>query len=144
MSEKMKDKSLLIDAIKNRQFDIIKLQVHNGVSLDRLYGWEPSSLKTAARLGYMEIVAFLLDNKADVDQGLVSDREGTPLSAAAEIRHIDMVKLLVERKADLNNGRWAWSINVTLKKALKGKNISVVRFLLDCKLLTVYKVHSES
>ena len=45
----------------------------------------------------MEIVKFLLDNGADVNQ--VNMTRATPLIAASSFGHIDVVKALLEAKA---------------------------------------------
>jgi ankyrin repeat protein len=59
-----------------------------------------SALHFAARENRAEVVAILLDSKADIN---AVDRTGkTPLTMAAENSAVDATKLLIERGADLN------------------------------------------
>ena len=59
-----------------------------------------SALHFAARENRSEVVAVLLDSKADIN---ATDRTGkTPLTMAAENSAVDATKLLIERGADLN------------------------------------------
>ncbi len=59
-----------------------------------------SALHFAARENRAEVVAILIDSKADIN---ATDRTGkTPLTMAAENSAVDATKLLIERGADLN------------------------------------------
>ena len=59
-----------------------------------------SALHFAARENRAEVVAVLLDSKADIN---ATDRTGkTPLTMAAENSAVDATKILIERGADLN------------------------------------------
>ncbi|MBU3728460.1 MAG: DUF1573 domain-containing protein, partial [Phycisphaerales bacterium] len=59
-----------------------------------------SALHFAARENRAEVVAILLDSKADIN---AADRTGkTALTLAAENSAVDATKLLIERRADLN------------------------------------------
>ena len=59
-----------------------------------------SALHFAARENRAEVVAVLLDSKADIN---ATDRTGkTPLTMAAENSAVEATKLLIERGADLN------------------------------------------
>ncbi|MCJ1386827.1 Ankyrin-2 [Xylographa soralifera] len=66
------------------------------------------ALHTAARIGNLFAMNFLLDKGADIDEvPEVDDRTytcedylGTPLHYAADGEHLDAIKLLLERGAD--------------------------------------------
>jgi ankyrin repeat protein len=71
---------------------------------DRYYGYYP--LHGAAEAGHDEIVRFLLEHGARVDQwtnAQYSNHRKTPLLLAAENNHFSTVRLLVEAGADVNS-----------------------------------------
>jgi ankyrin repeat protein len=78
----------------DRQFQLNELVAGQG-------GFTP--LLFAARDGFIESAAALLDAGADVNQAAASDRN-SPLLTALINGHFDLAKLLVERGADVN---WA-------------------------------------
>ncbi len=59
-----------------------------------------SALHVASKAGHPDIVAWLLDNGANIDQKTVVGE--TPLHLAAANKRVDVIKLLLDRRADVN------------------------------------------
>jgi ankyrin repeat domain-containing protein 17 len=91
---------VIVLAVTARNLDIIKLLVENGARPDdRSKKDETSPLTLAAANGDDEIVAYLLDHKADID--LPGALRETALIKATRAHHNDVVKLLLERGASV-------------------------------------------
>jgi len=60
-----------------------------------------SSLHLACFLGFFDIVEYLVENKADINQKNINGK--SPLSIAAENGHLSVVSFLFSMKADINS-----------------------------------------
>ncbi|WP_255495993.1 ankyrin repeat domain-containing protein [Spiroplasma endosymbiont of Danaus chrysippus] len=83
-------------------------------------------LTKAAKKGYLNIVKFLVENDADVNQ--INLRGETALDRAIENGHLDVIKFLVENNADINhtnqNGKTALIL-------IADNNIEGLKFLIE-------------
>ena len=92
---------VIVLAVSARNLDIVKLLIENGARPgDKSKKDETTALTLAAANGDLEIVIYLLDHKADIDE-LGALRE-TALIKAVRFQRNDVAKLLVERGADLD------------------------------------------
>jgi ankyrin repeat protein len=62
---------------------------------DREYGVTP--LWLASKYGYLDVVKYLIENGADIDQPNIHG--ATPLSGASEYGHLDVAKYLKKKGA---------------------------------------------
>jgi ankyrin repeat protein len=89
-------------------------------------GWAP--LLVAARNGHFDVVQYLVEHGADIEQS-DNSRDKTPLLAAAFKGHYDIVKYLVDKGAKVNvqaiNG---WT---PLHDAAYVGSVDVVKYLVD-------------
>lgn len=85
-------------------------------------------LNAAARNGHLEIVQYLVERGANIDQN-DNHLHKTALLAASFERHFDIVQYLVEKGANVN----AQSMNgfTPLHDAAYVGNLQIVRFLVD-------------
>jgi uncharacterized protein len=91
---------VLVLAVAARNFDIVKLLIENGARPDdKSKKDETTALTLAAANGDLEIVTYLLDHKANINEP-GSLRE-TALIKAVRFQRNEVVKLLVERGADI-------------------------------------------
>ena len=90
---------VIVLAAAARNLDIIKILIENGARPDdRSKKDEASALTVAADAGDIDVVTYLLDHKAQIDQpGALRE---TALIKATRSHHNDVVKLLLERGAD--------------------------------------------
>ncbi len=89
---------VIVLAVTARNLDIVKLLIENGARPDdRSKKDEASPLTLAAANGDLEIVTYLLDQKADID--LPGALRETALIKATRAHHNDVIKLLLERGA---------------------------------------------
>jgi ankyrin repeat protein len=94
-------------------------------------------LIAAAARGRADVVTFLLDRGANIDQMVPGDEN--PLINASANGHLDVVRLLVSRRADVNARVWIepypWAPNgewrTPLSMARKHGRQAVVEFLLS-------------
>ena len=86
-------------AVAARSLDVVKLLIDNGARPDdKSKKDETTALTLAAANGDAEIVTYLLDHKADIDQpGALRE---TALIKAVRLQRIEIVKLLLDRGAD--------------------------------------------
>ena len=88
-------------AILNNQIDAAKIMLEKEVNVDineTMGGFTP--LHISAECGHLELVNFLLQNRAEVNAR--NDRDWTPLHAAAFNGHLEVVKLLLTKGANVN------------------------------------------
>jgi uncharacterized protein len=87
-----------------------------------------NALNAAARNGHLEIVQYLVEHGASIDQS-DNQRHKTALLAASFQRHFDIVQYLVEKGANVN----AQSINgfTPLHDAAYVGNLQIVQFLVE-------------
>ncbi|KAJ7112573.1 ankyrin repeat-containing domain protein [Mycena epipterygia] len=86
-----------------------------------------AALRTASRLGHMNIVRLLLEKGANYNA--VDAENGSVLQAASDGGHTEIVRLLLEKGADVNaTGVYYGS---TLQAASKGGHTEIVRLLLE-------------
>ncbi|MEQ1863126.1 MAG: ankyrin repeat domain-containing protein [Micropepsaceae bacterium] len=90
---------LIVLAVAARSLDVVKLLIDNGARPDdKSKKDETTALTLAAANGDAEIVTYLLDHKADIDQpGALRE---TALIKAVRLQRIEIVKLLLDRGAD--------------------------------------------
>jgi hypothetical protein len=90
---------LIVLAVAARSLAVVELLVENGARPDdKSKKDETTALTLAAANGDLEIVTYLLDHKADIDEpGALRE---TALIKAVRFQRNDVVKLLVERGAD--------------------------------------------
>jgi ankyrin repeat protein len=87
--------SPLILASERGYLDVVKMLLARGADFSRPSPSGDTALRGAARSGQRELVEFLIERGADVNQGL-------PLLGAAFRNRRDMVKLLLDKGADVN------------------------------------------
>lgn len=89
---------VIVIAATVRSLDIVKILIENGARPDdKSKKDEVTALTLAAANGDLEIVTYLLDQKADID--LPGALRETALIKATRAQHKDVVKLLLERGA---------------------------------------------
>lgn len=92
---------LIVLAVSVRSLDVVKLLIENGARPnDKSKKDETTALTLAAANGDLEIVTYLLDHKADIDEP--GELRETALIKAARFQRNEIVKVLVERGADLD------------------------------------------
>ena len=85
-------------AVDFEKFEMLKHLVALGVNINERAGiFDAGPLKLAASEGNYEMVAYLLDQGAELD---VSEPERNPLFAAIYCGRLDIVKLLIEHGID--------------------------------------------
>jgi ankyrin repeat protein len=90
---------LIVLAVAARSVAVVKLLIDNGARPDdKSKKDETTALTLAAANGDVEIVTYLLDHKADIDEpGALRE---TALIKAVRLQRIEVVKLLLDRGAD--------------------------------------------
>jgi ankyrin repeat protein len=90
---------LIVLAVAARSLAVVKLLIENGARPDdKSKKDETTALTLAAANGDVEIVTYLLDHKADIDEpGALRE---TALIKAVRLQRIEVVKLLLDRGAD--------------------------------------------
>ena len=92
---------LIVLAVAARSLAVVKLLIDNGARPDdKSKKDETTALTLAAANGDVEIVIYLLDHKADINEpGALRE---TAIIKAVRLQRIEIVKLLVDRGADLD------------------------------------------
>ncbi|XP_065565753.1 uncharacterized protein LOC136030611 [Artemia franciscana] len=88
-------------SVLNNHVDVVKIFLEKELNVDSnetMGGF--TSLHISAERGHLELVNFLLKNKADVNRR--TDRDVTPLHLAALNGHLLVVKALIQKGADVN------------------------------------------
>ncbi|XP_067618406.1 uncharacterized protein [Eurosta solidaginis] len=101
IAQDMSGNSPLYYAIGNNHVNVVKVLLEKDTNVDSneaIGGFTP--LHAAAECGYLELVNFLLQNKADVNAR--NDRDWTPLHAAALNGHLEIVNALILKGANVN------------------------------------------
>ena len=84
--------SMLITAVNNNNFDIVKLLIENKADVNWKDGFQTTALMYAASKGNKDISILLLDNGADIN---ASDGQGnTVLSAAKVSNNKELIKYI--------------------------------------------------
>jgi ankyrin repeat protein len=98
----MQDFTALHDAACEGDLKLVQLIVNSGaVGINAKAGWdEDTPLSCAAGAGYLEVVQWLLENKADVNA--CSSRDRTALHEAACGRHMAVAQCLIHYGATVN------------------------------------------
>jgi ankyrin repeat protein len=94
----------LIIAIHYNNFNIVKLLLQNynaDISKCDTYGFSP--LITAASLGYLDMVEYLLNNGADINYGNLNFYGVAALHMACANKQYDTIKYLVKNGSNLEN-----------------------------------------
>jgi len=92
---------LIVLAVAARSLDVVKLLIENGARPDdKSRKDETTALTLAAANGDLDIVTYLLDHKAGINEP--GELRETALIKAARFQRAEVVKLLVERGADLD------------------------------------------
>lgn len=91
---------LIVMAVAARSLDVVKLLIENGARPDdKSKKDETTALTLASANGDLDIVMYLLDHKADIDEpGALRE---TALIKAVRLQRAEIVRLLVERGANL-------------------------------------------
>lgn len=92
------------------------------------YNCETSALVEASYYGHLEVVKFLVENGANVNnivKGYLGMNRDTALVSASANGHLEVVKYLVENGANINNGRNA------LEVAAEEGHLAVVQYLVS-------------
>ncbi|KAN0081756.1 ankyrin [Elaphomyces granulatus] len=87
----------------------------------------------AARLGHIDTIELLLQEKADVNTAPARDCGRTALQAAAESGHLAVVERLLQEKADVNAAPAEVDGKTALQAAAEGGHLAVVERLLQEK-----------
>jgi ankyrin repeat protein len=87
-----------------------------------------NALNAAARNGHLEVIQYLVEHGASIDQN-DNQKHKTALLAASFQRHFDIVQYLVEKGANVN----AQSVNgfTPLHDAAYVGNLQIVQFLVE-------------
>lgn len=91
----------LTKAVESNFIDIVKMLVEAGADINAAGKDSFPPLYVAANKGYIEVVKYLLKNKADVEKGVT---EQTPLFVAVVNGHQEVVDCLIAAKAQVNIG----------------------------------------
>ena len=119
-------KLLLLEAVKNNRYNIVKLLLEKGADLNRNDSYRRTALMYAIIFNNIEIVKLLLEKGANVD----SDRK-TALMYAIETKNIEIVTLLLEKGANVNYVDYDSDRKTALMYAIEINNIEIVKFLLE-------------
>lgn len=93
----------LSKAIRDGKVEDVKHIIEAGVEVNAVLSYmQLTPLSLASYQGYVDIIALLLDNGADISAQNKNQYETTALIEAAQRGHLDAVKLLLERGADIN------------------------------------------
>jgi uncharacterized protein len=87
------------------------------------------ALGLAAFFGHTEIVAFLLDHGADVQQAATNAQRVNSLHAASANRHFEIARMLIERGIDVNAKQEGGF--TPLQEAAQNGQLELVEFLLQ-------------
>ena len=89
----------------NKQTGVVQVLLEAGANVDALDEWGFSPLMTAAEVGAVDIVSFLINAGADVDliASCLECGDETALILAAHYGHSDVVELLVRSDANVNH-----------------------------------------
>ncbi|NHJ87409.1 MAG: hypothetical protein FK734_18245 [Asgard group archaeon] len=85
----------LFETARNNDLTGLKEAINQGADINALSEWEGTAMHIAASKGFIDIVSFLLDAKAD---STIKDKvDFTPLHFAARDGHVEIVELLLEK-----------------------------------------------
>ena len=125
-----KDCAPLHVAVRHNSLGAASLLLSHGANVNLVTKFEKRCpLHIAATFGYYEMIGFLLENRAKVDQ--VDIYGSSALQVAARVGQIAAVKTLLQYHADpniFNNDGWT-----ALHLAAESGNTTVVNLLLDSK-----------
>lgn len=88
-------------AIEESNFPLVKLLHEAGADLLRADAHGESALHTAAALGNLHILDYVLREGRPADVDMADSGGATPLMAAAHVGHMDVINLLLEHGASL-------------------------------------------
>lgn len=91
-------RSALVAAARKGNFEIAKLIVEAGGSVEYRAKGDESPLMAASRKGNVELVQYLIQKGAEVNRAVSGD--GTALISAVRGNHLDVAKVLLENGAD--------------------------------------------
>jgi ankyrin repeat protein len=91
--------SALTMAISRQHTNIVRVLVDNGATMDRSGPLVHKPLHIAIGTGNVELVRYLLDKEADIDE---TTAIGSPLTVAIKAGQESIVRLLLSRHADPN------------------------------------------
>ncbi|MEJ2142454.1 MAG: ankyrin repeat domain-containing protein [Gammaproteobacteria bacterium] len=92
----------LMQAIHQKDIAKIEVALDNGADINGELNGDTPLLMAIVRGGKVEVIEYLLDNDADIEQGTSYYSERTPLMVALTNSNKEVVTLLVERGADVN------------------------------------------
>lgn len=88
-------------------------------------------------MGLLDVVAKLIENGADINQG---DGSQTPLTAACHMGHLSVVEKLIKHNVNVNQED---NIGSPLEIAYERGKLSVVRVLIDANAETPNKYEHD-
>ncbi|MBN1766117.1 MAG: ankyrin repeat domain-containing protein [Sedimentisphaerales bacterium] len=115
---------------KIKSMEIIILLVENGANPNDQTHWGWTTLQSAVKRGWPDVVSYFIENGADVNVCSTDNRErNTPLHVAVNEGFADIVKILIDHGADID------AINTNnqtpLHIAVRMEEIPIVRLLLE-------------
>ena len=122
-------RSSLMEASSNGHFDIVKLLLDRGATIDDKDNAGFNSLMLASQRGQFDIVELVLDRGANIN--FTSNIRMTALMRASYVRHLATVKLLLDRGANIEaKDRYG---DTSLHYACKSgqSNMPVIKLLLS-------------
>jgi ankyrin repeat protein len=122
-------RSSLMEASSNGHFDIVKLLLDRGATIDDKDNAGFNSLMLASQRGHLAIVELLLDHGANIN--FTCNIRMTALMRASYVRHLATVKLLLDRGANIEaKDRYG---DTSLHYACKSgqSNMPVIKLLLS-------------
>lgn len=140
----MTDNKEWFTSVKNYQLNSIKKYLQSGQDINAENDDGMTALHIACRSNNLELVKFLVDNKASINHQ-PEGYEITPLMTACSYGHMDIVKYLVEECNAKLNLRDSYGYTALMMACERG-NLDLIIYLLDNKNIDVNikNIHGHS
>ncbi|KAI0443018.1 hypothetical protein F4803DRAFT_341135 [Xylaria telfairii] len=118
-------------AAKNGNVELVGVLFHAGANLNYSPDNGYTALQVAVSEGHIDVVKFLIDNKAVIDPPRLLKTKATALQLAAGKGHLSIVRMLIEAGADRNAPPALRHGRTALETAAENGRLDTVQFLLE-------------